>query len=252
MRFAYCPETGQLTIYATTEEFQLASFHDGKGGEQEFRVVLKELKNRDGSVDPSAIYKFLNQYVKFVKDIFGDLYPDEKIKDILVLSTMPKLGFTWTSLLDIDKFGSSLNFMDMITSYAFSAIEDTNLDKKTQTGKSLIELLSERDFAKLTLAKVLLSSINHPTVWKQKQRPDKQKEDFLKRMDSLKNKLSRFERKYGFESKEMHKYYKDDQFPESDMEEWLKVYTEYQMMQLSIEKFSLVENITDNWMKSFK
>lgn len=253
MRFAYTPETGQFAIYASPEEFQLASFHDGQGGDQEFRVVLKNLKERDGqTADEGAIYHFINEYVAFVKKIFGDLYPNEKIKDIVVLSTMPKLGFTWTSLQDLDKFGSSNNFLEMVLSYALLTIQETDLDKKTQTGRELVELLSERDFAKLTLAKVILASVSHPTVWKTKQKPDKQKDDFIKRMNSLKTKIARFERKYGFSSEDMQKYYGDDQYPEKDMEAWLKLYQEYKLMETSLDKFDLVEKIVDQWVASFE
>lgn len=253
MRFSYSPETGQFAIYATPEEFQLASFHDGQGGGQEFRVVLKDLKERDSQTpDEGAIYHFINEYVAFVKNILGDLYPTERIKDILVLSTMPKLGFTWTSLLDLDKFGSSSNFMEMLLTYALTTIQETDLDKKTQTGRDLVDLLSERDFAKMTLAKLILTSVNHPTVWKQKQKADKQKEDFIKRMNALKVKIARFERKFGFSSNDMKKYYGDDQYPEKDMEAWLNLYNEYKLMEMSLDKFDVVEKIVDEWIAIFK
>lgn len=251
MRFAYSPETGVFSVYATPEEFALAHSSDDENPEK-YRVIVKQMRNKDGSNNEVAIYDFIHEYVNFVKKIFGDLYPDEKIKDVVVLSTMPKLGYTWTSLLDLENFDSSQNFLELMTSYAFKTIADTGVNKKSGVGKELMEMLSETDFAKLTLAKMILCSIQHPTVWNKKQKSDKQKEQLEANLKTVETKIKKYEKKYGFDSAEMQKYYGDDKYPEKDMQDWLKLYTDASIIRLSLEKYELVENLVTQWRDSFE
>jgi len=255
MRFSYSPETGQLSVYATSDEFHLTAdvfSNDPKTGDKEYRVIVKQLRNKDGSNSEVAIYEFIKDYINFIKRIFGDLCPDEKIKDIVTFSTIPKLGYTFTSLLDLENFDSSQNFLEMILSYAFKVITDESFDKKQGTGKDLMSLLSERDFAKVALAKVILSSVNHPAIWGKIQKPDRQKDQLNKNLKTLDAKLAKFEKKYGFSTADMNIYYGDDKYPENDMEEWMKISKDASIIRLSLQNYDLVEELVTKWQQSFE
>ena len=255
MRFAYSPDTGCLSVYATPEEFHLTAdvfTKNPASGEKEFRVIVKHFKNKDRTKNEAAIMQFLEEYnKKLIIPLMGDLYPDEKIKDIVVLSTMSKLGFSWTSLTDIDNFNSSQNFFDMVLSYAVKAITSSDTDKKSGEGRELMELLSEDDFAKLTLAKVILSSINHPTVWKKKHQTDRAKDQLEVQMAGIDKKLQRLEKKDGFLSAQAVEFYQNDQFPEDDIALWLQLIQQASTIRLALEKYGLVEELVGKWRDSF-
>lgn len=248
MRFHYSPETGEFAIFANEDEFDIksAKLNDDK----EYKVISRQLKLKNGEPDENAICKFIKLYSKFINDILKDLNPEHEIKDILILSIMPKLGYSWRSLSNITQGKASTNFLDLILTYGLWKIIEADNKENSQFTKQLMEILSERDFAKLTLAKILLNTITHPNVWKHKQKPDKTLAFAETRIKSLKVKLAKFEKKYGFASEDMEKYYKDDKYPEKEMTNWLEIYKEYEIYKLTVEKYNLVEKLTDEFANS--
>jgi hypothetical protein len=198
MRFNYSPETGEFAIYADSDEFQLAT-RKNENDEHEFRVVLKDLKHKDGSNNDEAIYKFIDEYVNFINRILNDLHPNEKLKDIVIFSTMPKFGYTWSSLIN-HVFDDSYHFFEMLLTYGIHMIRNES------NGKELVEILSENDYAKLTLAKMLLCSVELPGIWKVKKKPEEPKTKIQAKLINLKSKLEKFEKKYKFSSEQMLKY----------------------------------------------
>jgi hypothetical protein len=252
MRYAYSPLTGEFAVYATAEEFQLASRPKVDDEPQEYRVILKNLKSKDGNNDPEEITTFIDEFVDFIKTIFGELHPDEKIKDVIVMSTMARVGFMWTSLLGDNTYESSYNFFDMLLSYGLNVMMEAGQSKNSEKSKDITEMMSERDFSKLTLAKILLSTLELPQIWKVKKKPDKYKEKMAALADKLKVKITKFEAKYKFSSEDMLKYYGDDTYPEKDMQTWLDATKEVKLIESSLQKYDLVEELVDSWNQAFK
>ena len=241
MRFHYSPQTGQLTVYATSDEFQLAA------GEKEYRVVVKDLKNKDGTIDENLIFHFIEEFSNFTKKIFQDIYPQEKIQDIVVMSTKPKFGFTWTSLLNYKKQGSSLNFISMIIDYLLNAIKDSSVKKSNKEAKELDEIFSKKDLNKLEILNIMINSMTCPSIWKM----SRKKEDAT-RLNQLNIKITKIEKKYGYSSEEMYKYYseyKSDESLETPMQEWLKLYEERRDLLILEEKNKLINDFLEKWSK---
>lgn len=243
MRFDYSPQTGQFSVYASQDEFQLAASQDS------YRVIVKNLKNKNGDIEPELIAKFIAEYSEFVKKILQSIYPEEKIKDIVVMSTMPKFGFLWTSLLDIKKCGNSFNFFETIMNYITNVMKDSG----SKNGiKDLEEIIEEKDLNKLEILNILSKSIDGPSIWKNRKKQDNDK---LKNITNIKNiniKIEELEKKYQFSSEEMYKFYqnyKGDESLESGMLEWIDLFEERKFLLSVKEKHRLLDELVDKWSK---
>lgn len=243
MRFDYSPQIGQLSVYASQDEFQLAASQDS------YRVIVKTLRNKNGDIEPELIAKFIEEYSEFVKKILQSIYPEEKIKDIVVMSTMPKFGFLWTSLLDIKKCGNSFNFFEMMMNYITNIIKDSGSKNRT---KELEEILEQKDLSKLEILNILSKSIDGPSIWKNRKKQDNNK---LKNITDIKNiniKIQDLEKKYQFSSEEMYKFYqeyKGDESLEPGMLEWIDLFEERRFLLSIKEKHRLLDELLDKWDK---
>ena len=108
MRFSYNPETREVSIYVKQEEFDLAANGD------EYRVFTRTF-NADN------LETFINGYTEFIKKICSDLLINEKIHDIITISTY-KSGYLWRSLLDFSSSDESTSFLENILSYGLHLI----------------------------------------------------------------------------------------------------------------------------------
>ena len=231
MRFRYSPETGQLNIFVKKDEFDLAV------SENEYRVFTRDFTKVNISV-------FVEEFSNFVKEIFQSLYAEEKLKDIVAVSTVNG-AYTWISLLKLEDTGSANDFLENLLSYGLNVLDKESLKKK----KDFLYEMTVEDRAKLSLILGLLHNLSYPAPWKKRTKDNKLQKN-INRLKLLKRQLGALESKYGFSSEEMVKYYADDTIPDEDIVAWLILYNEYQELQHFSDKQDVLKQIIDIWIKS--
>lgn len=233
MRFSYEPTTGELSAYVKQSEFDLAA-----NGE-EYRVFKR-------TFDIDNLEEFLKGYANFIKEIFHYLTPDEQMQDVVSISTY-KQGYTWRSIANMEYNDESFSFLENLMTYGLSII-DKECRQRTG-GKTIAEMISKRDSAKLSLIMSLLNMPSLPEPYKKRKKLKNVSKILQKRLDLINTKLKTFEEKYGFSSEDMWKYYKDDELPEDNMITWIDLYQEKQFALSIDKKQKLAEDLVDLWMK---
>lgn len=196
MRFAYDPSTRELSLYVKKHEFDLAV------NDEEYRVF-----RRDFSENKMAT--FIEEFSAFVRKILCTIYTEEKVQDILAISSSKK-GYTWTSLMHLEYSENAVNFLENLMSYGLHIVQH-----QSEHGKdSFIQDLNSEDMTKLNLIVSLISTLNYPQPW-QKRAAGKNQLKLKTRITRLAKQIKALEQKYGFSSDEMLKYYADDELPDA-------------------------------------
>jgi len=232
MRFSYEPTTGEVSIYVKKEEFDLAAKGD------EYRVFTR-------SFDPENLEKFIESYTEFIKQICNHLMPQEKIQDVLTVSTL-KSGYTWRSLLNLDYSDESNSFLENMVSYGLHIIDQEGRIKNPH--KTIADYISKKDASKLSLIMTLMNLPSLPEPFKKRKR-GKNTKALQKRIDNLNNQIKRFEESYGFSSETMYKYYQDDELPDDNMGSWINAYNELKFINSVKNRETIVEELLEVWDK---
>ena len=229
MKYIYNKKERILSIYAKPNENPMVSTAG------DLKVLERKFESEND------IKEFLCDFTVLVQHVFGHMYDNDEIIDIVVLGTAPHKKVTWWSLTDTEETGISHNVFDLLMDYGFN-----NFEKAMPFGETLNKMLSPRDQAKLNLAALLVKSIRVGT----RKRENLQKLD--KKVNILKKRLAAFEQKHGFSSELMYKYYSDDEMPEGDVAAWLALYEDYRLFKNMVTETTEMEVLTDEWLKTFE
>ena len=233
MRFSYVPSTGTVTIYVKKEEFDLAV------NETEFRVFSRVFTS-DG------LQQFIEGYTDFIKQICNFLVPDEKIQDIVTMSTYKSSSYVWRSLLNLNYSDESASFLENLLAYGLSTIDQE--EQNRVPNKSITEFISRRDANKLSLIMTLLNQLpSLPQPYQKRRR--KSPKTAQKRIDFLTFKLKMFEEKYGFNSETMLQYYQNDKIMDENMGEWINTFNELKFINSVKNREMVAEEVMELWSK---
>jgi len=232
MRFSYQPQNGVVSIYVRREEFDLAARGD------EYRVFSR-------SFNPNNLEQFIEGYTDFIKQVCNYLVPEEKIQDIVTMSTY-KSGYTWRSLLNLDYSDESTSFLENMVAYGLHIIDQEG--RSRNPAKTIADYISKKDASKLSLIMTLLNLPSLPEPFN-KRKKLKSPKTLQKRIDMLNAKLKVFEERYKFDSNTMIKYYESDKMPTNDINEWISLFTEKKYHE-SIKNREIVANeLLEEWEK---
>jgi hypothetical protein len=238
MRFNYNPESGILSFYVKKEEFALAACQDPKH-ENEYRVFERDFSK-------VSIHSFVEEFSDFTQHIFNSIFPDEKLKDIIAISTCSG-GYTWTSLLKLEYQDQAQNFMNNLISYALHTMQQQSQKTKSEFLKDL----SPEESAKLNLIIGLVNSLSYPQPWKRKKTKNIDPDvELSNKINLLTKKIKVLENKYKFSTGEMLKYYNDDILPDEEFTKWMKYSEELKAYEEFKSKKSVLKQIVDLWMNT--
>jgi hypothetical protein len=236
MRFNYNPATGVLSLYVKKSEFEFAGSMDPKH-QDEYRVFSRDFSK-------VAVQSFVEDFSNFTQEIFNSIYPEEKLRDIIALSTCSD-GYTWTSLLKLEYQDEAQSFLNNLMSYALHVMQQQSRNKDG----SFIDNLAKEEAAKLNLIIGLMNYLNYQQPWKRKKSKEPSFEAELKsKMKSLSKKIKALEAKYQFSTEEMLKYYKDDDLPDREISNWIKYNEELNSYERFQSKQKVLKTIVDMWM----
>jgi hypothetical protein len=230
MRFNYNPNTEELSAYVNKNDFDFAANKDS----EEYRIFSRDFKK-------TSLINFIQEFSKFVCHIFSCIYPEEKIKDIIVVSKFGK-GFSWTSLLNLNFNDNTLGFFENLINYGMHALKEHNKDK------NFMEKMPKEEVAKLSLINHLVATLNCPEPWQRKRKT--QENQINIKIKDLKKSIKSYENKFGFSSEEMLKYYADDEMPEEEMIHWKNAFFELKNYENILKKQDSLEKIIQIWMES--
>lgn len=226
MRFSYDPSEGAVSAYVTQDEFELAA------SEKEFRVFRRRFT-------PDSLKKFIQEYSFFMKNVFEALIPDEHMYDIVALSKYKK-DYVWKSLINLEYSKEHESFLENMLGYAIFEMDKEIQNKSTE---SLESKISSDDAAKLSIILNLLDLTSLPEPFNDNKRKISKEKSESRKLKDINTKIMKLEKKYGFNTEEMLKYYSNDKFPEVTMQLWMKLTEErayilkYQDRQLLIKDF---------------
>jgi hypothetical protein len=124
------------------------------------------------------------------------------------------------------------------------------LQKQSKNAKSFMNDLSPEDKAKLQLVIALLNYMNYDEPWKRKTKKKESRDGaILKKLKTVGRKISTFEKKYGFDTEQMLKYYRDDSLPDVDFAKWISLHDERKMLNGILSKKQVLSQILELWMK---
>jgi hypothetical protein len=229
MRFNYDPHLEELSAYVHKEDFEFAANKDT----DEYRIFSRNFKK-------SSIINFIQEFTKFICHIFECLYPEEKIKDIIVISKFNK-GFSWTSLLNLNFNDNTLGFFQNLMNYGMHTLKEFNKDK------NFVEKLPKEEIAKLSLINHLVVTLNCQEPWQRKRK--NQENQIEVKIKNLKKSIKSYEVKFGFSSDEMLKYYADDEMPEEEMNNWKNAFFELKNYENMLKKQDTLNKIIEMWME---
>jgi|GEM_PF-6628669 len=231
MRFSYEPNEGAISAYVSQSEFELAASGN------EFRVFKRHFT-------PDSLKKFIQEYALFMKQVFEALIPDENMYDIVALSKYKK-DYVWKSLLNLEYSKEHESFLENMLGYAIFEI-DKEIKKKS-TKDSLEVKISAEDATKLSIILNLLDLTSLPEPFNDtKKKVSKEKLDERK-LKEINNKIAKFEKKYGFNTEEMLKYYSDDKFLDDNMQVWMKLNEDKVYLLKSKDRQLLIKDFVKKW-----
>ena len=138
MRFLYEPEHGLLSLYVKKQEFALAA------NDTEYKVMSRAFEETDINV-------FLEEFIKFSRDMLNSMSPKDKLQDVLAIS-LSENAYIWTSLVRLEDSSEPQNFLNMLLDYGVAILQ-----KQSKNQKNFLNDLDEEDKAKLQLSTALLN-----------------------------------------------------------------------------------------------
>jgi len=237
MRFSYDPENNELSVYVKKNEFDLAA------NETEYKV-FKRVFNREN------LESFLKAYSNFIKDIFDYITPNEKIQDIVAISTYKQL-YSWRSLsgTELTYGDESSSFLENMMIYGLSVMDRKCIQNG---GKNIMEEITPRDKSKLSLIMTLIDTLNLPTPYVEGKKSKNTLKSLQKKLNTMDAKLKVYEEKYKFSSEDAWKYYNDDKLPDEKMLDWLEIYEEKQYILSIDKKRQLAEELASKWLRDIE
>jgi hypothetical protein len=223
-------------MYVKKSEFEFAGSMDPKH-QDEYRVFSRDFSK-------IAVQSFVEDFSNFTQEIFNSIYPEEKLRDIVALSTCNE-GYTWTSLLKLEYQDEAQSFLNNLMSYALHVMQQQSKDKN-----NFIKNLTKEEAAKLNLVIGLISHMNYQQPWKRKKNKIDTEIEVRNKMKSLSKKIKTLESKYQFTTEEMLKYYRDDVIPDKEISNWIKYNEELKGYQNFQNKQKILQQILEIWMNA--
>ena len=230
MRFSYEPNEGTLSAYVKKSEFDLAVKDD------EYRVFQRKF-------NPEKLKDFIQDYSGFMKRVFESLIPNEEMYDIVALSTYKKT-YVWKSLLHLEYSVEHESFMENMLGYAMFMIEKEI--KSLNQAKSLDTTICPEDAVRLSMILNLLDFKSLPEPFTKKKSGSKKRNE-ERQLKEINLKISKFEKKYGFSSEELIKFYSTDEFLEEPMKDWLELCRDRDYVLQSKSRQLLIEDFIKQW-----